>query len=103
VGTDSDSNLGTKFDRARTLLLLGGDVLRSIAEADRAGGGPTLVPLGCDLPGDVVCDLDGGGGGWADLGGSVPPPWVTSVSCTYNLCFPHLFVDPALKFFVINE
>lgn len=34
---------GTRFERVRgATLLLGGDTLRSMAEADRAGGGTTL-------------------------------------------------------------
>jgi hypothetical protein len=30
---------GTRFERTRKVVLLGGDVLKSIAEADRAVGG----------------------------------------------------------------
>jgi hypothetical protein len=56
---------GARFDRARTADLLGGDVLRSIADADRSGGGAKLL-LGAtaafDLPGEAVCALEGGGG-----------------------------------------
>jgi len=73
----SDSDFGTKFDRARIGFFVG-DVLTSIAEADRAGGGPTVVPFGSplpDLPGEAVCDLEGGGGA-AGLGGSPPPAFL---------------------------
>lgn len=56
-GADSASVGGIKFDRTRTTVLLGGDVLRSMAEAERAGGAPAIVPfgsLGPVLPGEVV-------------------------------------------------
>jgi len=65
----ADSGVGTRFDRTRITVLLGGDVLRSIADAERAGGGPDSVALeglGPVIPGDAVCALEGaldGGGG----------------------------------------
>ena len=105
AGTGSESDFGTKLDRTRMLLF--GDAPRSTAEADRAGGGATFVPLGSvppDLPGDAVCDLEGGGGGVADLGGSVPPAYadISILSTHYPMC-PHLFINPAFEFFVVNE
>jgi hypothetical protein len=74
VGGVVDS-VGTKFDRTRTTDLVGWDVLRSTADAGRVGGPElVLVPDGKapDLPGEVVCALDGGGrgGGSTDFGGA---------------------------------
>lgn len=46
LGAESLSVVGTNLDLGRTVVLLGGDVLRSMADAERAGGGPTLVPVG---------------------------------------------------------
>jgi hypothetical protein len=50
---------GTRFERTRKVdLLLGGDTVRSIAEADRAGGGARLDELedviGLLRPGEAV-------------------------------------------------
>jgi hypothetical protein len=56
-GVELASVGGIKFDRARMTVLFGGDVLRSIAEAERAGGMSPMVPfgsLGPVLPGEVV-------------------------------------------------
>lgn len=53
----ADSGMGTKFDRTRMIVLLGGDVLRSIADAERPVGGPFPVALGGlnpVIPGDAV-------------------------------------------------
>lgn len=62
----ADSGKGAKFDRTRITVLLGGDVLRSIADAGREGGGrvseggpKVLTP---DMPGEAVWALEGGGG-----------------------------------------
>lgn len=46
----------------------------ALAVAGRGGGGKGVVPdtgFPCDLPGDAVCAL-GGGGGCAGLAASVP-------------------------------
>lgn len=71
---ESASDGGTKFERTRTTVLLGGDVLKSIADADRAGGAsPWFVPgesVALDLPGEAVCALEGGGGGVTGFSGS---------------------------------
>jgi NADPH-dependent 2,4-dienoyl-CoA reductase/sulfur reductase-like enzyme len=58
---------GARFDLGLLVNLFGGDV-RSIAEAGRMGG-PALAgdKEAPDLPGDTVCDLEGGGGGTAGL------------------------------------
>ena len=73
----ADSGNGAKCDRTRSTVLLGGDVLRSIADAGREGGGRVseggpkgLVP---DMPGEAVWALEGGGGGVAALAGSPLP------------------------------
>jgi len=52
----ADSGVGTKFDRTRITVRLGGEVLKSIAEAERGGGPVSDVPedLWCAAPGDVV-------------------------------------------------
>lgn len=72
----ADSGNGTKFDRTRITVLLGGDVLRSIADAGRDGGGPVseggpkgLIP---DMPGEAVWALEGGGGVAALAGSALP-------------------------------
>jgi len=74
LGDESVSEGGTKFERTRMTVLVGGDVLKSIADADRAGGAsPWFVPgesEALDLPGEAVCALDGGGGGTAGFSGS---------------------------------
>lgn len=76
------SSEGTRFERTR----IGGFAALSIAEAARGGGGPALggrIPAG-DGPvlgglappaGDIVCALDGGGGGVAGLAASSAPAW----------------------------
>lgn len=75
-GTEADS-VGTRFDRTRIIVFLGGDVLRSMAEAGRTGGGgrpaPGEVTLGCDTPvGDALWVRDGGAGGALDFVISAP-------------------------------
>ena len=53
----------------------GGDAVRSMAEAARAGGGAEVVPvgiLGAVWPGDVVWARVGGGGGAAGFVASEP-------------------------------
>lgn len=71
---ESVSEGGTKLERTRTTVLLGGDVLKSIADADRAGGGSPWCAPGesavFDLPGEAVCALEGGGGGMAGFSDS---------------------------------
>jgi hypothetical protein len=56
-------------------VLVGGDVLRSIADAGRVGGGRESVgvPKGLApvMPGEAVWALEGGGGGAAGLEGSL--------------------------------
>lgn len=74
------ASAGTRFDRILIEFLLpgggGGEPLRSIAEAARAGGGVVpgkggrLCPV---IPGDAVCALDGGAGGVAGLASSGVP------------------------------
>lgn len=63
----ADSGKGTRFDRTRTTALFGGDVLRSIADDGREGGGRVSegVPKGLipDMPGEAVWALEGGAGG----------------------------------------
>jgi len=63
----SSDSAGTKFERTRMMVLGGGGpALIALEVAGRAGGGGGgVVPLGrapCDLPGDAVCALGGGGG-----------------------------------------
>jgi len=51
------SPVGGKADRGRGTIRFGGDAVRSIAEAARAGGGAKEAPfaiLGTERPGDVV-------------------------------------------------
>jgi len=53
----AESGVGTKFDRTRIVVLLGGDVLRSMADAERLGGGPDSETAGSRGPvmaGDAV-------------------------------------------------
>lgn len=53
----ADSGVGTRFDRTRITVLLGGEVLKSIADAERVGGGPdSEAPGGRGpvIPGDAV-------------------------------------------------
>lgn len=76
VDCASDSGVGAKLDRARGIARFGGEV-RSIADAERAGGGPA-VPLvspcrGPVMPGEAVCGLEGGGGGGAVFAASSDP------------------------------
>jgi hypothetical protein len=64
-----------KFDRERVTMRLGGDALRSIAEAARAVGGAGKVPFGilaAERPGDAVWARDGGGGGATGCAASAP-------------------------------
>lgn len=42
----ADSGVGTRFDRIRITVRLGGEVLKSIAEAERGGGGLASDALG---------------------------------------------------------
>jgi hypothetical protein len=43
----ADSGVGTRFDRTRIMVRLGGDVLKSMADAERGGGGPASdAPVG---------------------------------------------------------
>lgn len=63
-----DSAIGTKFDRGRVPFSdrLGGDIVRSMADAERAGGGMGVVPLGilgAEWPGEAVWARAGGAGG----------------------------------------
>lgn len=56
---------GARLDRTRSVDLLGGEVLRSIAEVECvcAAAGFETAERGPVIPGDAVCALDGGGGG----------------------------------------
>jgi hypothetical protein len=49
-------SIGTKFDRERETMRFGGDAVRSIAEAARAGGGgrAPFDDFGTERPGDAV-------------------------------------------------
>ena len=71
------------MDLSRAADFAGGDVVKSIAEAERAGGegGMGLIDLGgaLDRPGEAVCARDGGGGGTAGFSGW-RPAYRTSVS-----------------------
>lgn len=64
---------GTRFDLTLGNILRGGDE-RSTADAGRGGGGGRFPGDGggfSNLPGDVVCDL-GGGGSFEGFGVSSP-------------------------------
>ena len=64
-----------KVDRGRGTMRFGGDAVRSMAEAARAGGGAKVVPigiLGAVWLGDTVWARTGGGGGAAGLVASAP-------------------------------
>jgi len=73
LGAVSVSGGGARLERTRMTVLFGGDTLRSIADAERAGGAsPRFEPaesVDLDLPGEAVWALDGGGGG-AGVSGS---------------------------------
>jgi len=59
----ADSGGGIRFDLTRMVGFEGGEVVRSIADAERAafvaGGATARGPV---IPGDAVCALGGGGG-----------------------------------------
>lgn len=80
LGADSAVGGGAKLERTRITVLLGGEVLRSIADAARGGGGGAEFPPPIEkldvLPGDAVCALDGGGGGAAGLGALSAPAFL---------------------------
>lgn len=51
----ADSVGGARFERIRIGAFVGGSVLRSIAEAERSGGGPAEgCDLELDMPGEAV-------------------------------------------------
>jgi len=53
----ADSGVGIKLDRTRITVRLGGDVLKSMADAERVGGGivDSEAPGGREpIPGEVV-------------------------------------------------
>jgi len=56
-------SVGAKVDRGRGTMRFGGDAVRSMAEAARAGGGATAGILGAVCLGDAVWARVGGGGG----------------------------------------
>jgi len=72
LGSDADSGVGAKLDRTRMTDLGGGGAPKPAADAER-GGGVAPPGRGPVIPGDAVCDLDGGGGGVAaGLASSAP-------------------------------
>jgi len=75
VDAVDSASTGAKLERERIKDFRGGETLRSIAEAERAGGGTGDVPfgiLGEDRPGEAVCAREGGGGGVVGVATSVP-------------------------------
>lgn len=70
----ADSGVGTKVDRIRGVVLLGGDVSTSVADVERFGGRDSGGPSGRGpvIAGDAVWARIGGGGGVA-FTASVPP------------------------------
>ena len=88
---------GTKFDRTRgAFFAVGGDTLRSIADAERVGGGVGDEVDGTRLlrPGEAVWARVGGGGGAAGLVGSAPAflliHFFSSLSYTNEVSSPRL-------------
>jgi len=69
----ADSVGGARFDRIRIGALVGGSVVRSIAEAGRMGGAEVDGGGLEAIPGEAVCALEGGGGGVAGFAGSEEP------------------------------
>ena len=78
LGAESNPG-GARFDRTRSVDLMGGDVLRSIAEVECV-----CVFVGFErgpiIPGDAVCALDGGGGGTDLLAVSSLPTYTQNMS-----------------------
>lgn len=66
----AESGMGARFDRTRIATRLGGEVLRSIADAERFDGG--AGGRGPFIAGDAVCALAGGGAGGVAFVASAP-------------------------------
>jgi len=72
LGLESNPGGGARLDRTCIVDLIGGEVLRSIAEVPVFGGLGTFRRA-LFMLGEAVCALDGGGGAGLAAASSVPP------------------------------